>query len=145
MNFDNPREIDDGQQDKFVCLPGTFNKIIEALCGVHPDAQQHYITMQLAAAKLPIIVKEEVQSFLNTMTLQLGNPSVDLSDIYPQIRPKIEQRVRDEFMILFINQPQELQIFIDNGKDTDIEDIITTFHNERPNNAQHPYSPVRSS
>ncbi|MEC7030804.1 MAG: hypothetical protein VXW87_03995 [Pseudomonadota bacterium] len=152
-NFDNPREIDDGQQDRYVCLPGTFNKIIEALCGVHPDAQQNYITMQLAAAKLPIIVKEEVQAFLNTISLSSDKISELLEairqkgveTIYPQIRPQIEQRVRDEFMILFINQPQELQSFIDNGKYADIEDIITTFHNERPNNAQHPYSPVRSS
>jgi hypothetical protein len=151
-NFDNPREIDDGDpQDKYVCLPGTFNKIIEALCGVHPDAQQNYVTMELASKKLPIIVKEEAQAYLNTMALQLGSFSTLLEairqegveTIYPQIRPKVEQRVCDEFMILFTNRPQELKAFVDNGEYTDIKDVVNTFHEENASNLQSHYTPAR--
>ena len=151
-NFDNPREMDDGDtQDKYVCLPGTFNKIIEALCGVHPDAQQNYITMELAAAKLPIIVKEEAQAYLNTMALQLCSFSTLLEAIrqagvkaiYPQIRPKIEQRVREEFMILFTNRLQELKDYVDSGKDTGIEDVVNTFHDGSSSSLQSRYTPAR--
>lgn len=133
-NSDNRHEVDDGEYDKPICPPGTFNKLIEVLCGVHPDAHQEYITLELASNKLPIIVNEEVFTYLaqqksqrSTMEWQclynnISTHGVDI--IYHKIRHAVKQRVCDEYMILFTNKPFELDNFIDQGRYANINTAL---------------------
>ncbi len=70
--------------DVFICSGGTFNKLLEKLSGVHPDVTIEFITPELAALKLPIIVKEEVVSYLAAK----ANPSTasELTQFTQQIK-----------------------------------------------------------
>lgn len=49
-----------------ICDSGTFNKLIEKLQGVDRDCWIEYMTLATAGAKLPVVVREEAERYLNT-------------------------------------------------------------------------------
>ena len=52
--------IDQGGEDKPICMAGTFNKLIEKLQGIHLDCEARFITQKIASLKLPAVVHEIV-------------------------------------------------------------------------------------
>ena len=65
---------DRGGHDKQACASGTFNKLIEKLVGIHPDAKITYITNQGAMRKLLPLVREAATQFLKE---HLGDITVE--------------------------------------------------------------------
>ena len=61
-----PGGHDDGGGDLSICDSGTFNKLIEKLQGVDRDCWIEYMTLATAGAKLPVVVREEAERYLNT-------------------------------------------------------------------------------
>ena len=50
--------VDDNGGDRPICIPGTFNKIMEKLVGINANVQIVHITKETATAKLQCVVKE---------------------------------------------------------------------------------------
>ncbi len=114
--------VDDGRErDRYICLAGTFNKLIEKLQSIHPDCEIQLITKMQASLKLPIVVKEEAMRYLR----QLSNPNtieafqtftqlistikrdVEFTAIWDDIKDNIAHRMFDEFGSLYRNKTDE--------------------------------------
>ncbi len=114
--------VDDGWEiDRYICLAGTFNKLIEKLQSIHPDCEIQLITKGQASLKLPIVVKEEAMRYLR----QLSNPNtieafqkftqlistikrdVEFTAIWDDIKDNIAHRMFDEFGSLYRNKTDE--------------------------------------
>jgi hypothetical protein len=50
--------------DMHACAGGTFNKLIEKLVSIHPDAEITFIRPELAIIKLIQVIKEELKNYL---------------------------------------------------------------------------------
>ncbi|MDF1827586.1 MAG: hypothetical protein P1U39_04855 [Legionellaceae bacterium] len=83
---------DRGGADKAACASGTFNKLIEKLAGVHPDAEIKYITRQGAMFKLLPLIRDaaahHVQAHHQDMTVE-------------QLKQAILPRVREQLFFEF--------------------------------------------
>jgi hypothetical protein len=66
-NINSLGQDDNMIADRAICMAGTFNKLIEKLHGLHPDAELQYVSTSSAAAKLPIIVRNHALKFLNAL------------------------------------------------------------------------------
>jgi hypothetical protein len=60
--------VDQGGQNRPICPAGTFNKLIEKLQGIHPDCEIRFITRETASLKLPIVVREELMSYMSSLS-----------------------------------------------------------------------------
>jgi hypothetical protein len=119
-----------GGHDLSACPAGTFNKLMEKLANIHPDARIEFITGETAALKLKVIVMEEIQSyltekanpltsndFLNFTNLlkQLEQDGVEI--IWDDIKDKITARMHEEFHSLFASKDDpKFTAFIDAGQ-----------------------------
>lgn len=55
----NAQFEDDGAEDKPICSPGAFNKLIEKLQSIHPDVEIYFINKRLASLKLYTVVRDK--------------------------------------------------------------------------------------
>ncbi|OGT65743.1 MAG: hypothetical protein A3J38_03400 [Gammaproteobacteria bacterium RIFCSPHIGHO2_12_FULL_45_9] len=128
--------------DHPICSAGTFNKLIEKLQGIHPDCHIHFITHEMAALKLPIVVRETVRTYL--LSLPERHPTWDVTEIAPlisalqkegvspiwdYIKDPIADRLFDEFGSLYrtgknsgeFNQFVETSLYVTLQDLTDIQ------------------------
>lgn len=116
---------DDGQDDRPICPGGTFNKLLEKLVGIHPDAHITFMTKLTASTKLPRVVKEEVIRYLRSLPSAVGdeqivhrNALIDSiiegidAPLWNQISTIISDRMFEEFGALFDNE-QTGRSFVD--------------------------------
>jgi len=130
----NSAKKDNGLDDNPICSPGTFNKLIEIMVGLHPDSRLIIITPELATLKLQAIVKEETAHivFKNYQNLNLIGELQEhecAEPIYQQISESVARRIADEFSILFqspeytsIYDNPKFKEFIGNGRYTEAEE-----------------------
>lgn len=101
--------VDDGEDDYPICIPGTFNKLIEKLGGVHPDAEIIYVTQDTFNTKFAIVFKEQALAYLH----RIANASsaedylaaralinqIKEEEIYPisKIESKVRTAITNEF------------------------------------------------
>ncbi|KAF5271651.1 hypothetical protein FQR65_LT05272 [Abscondita terminalis] len=131
--------VDSHGKDKPICTAGTFNKLMEKLCGVHPDVELNFITKEIAAQKLPIIVKEEVKNYLEklskyetkedfhsfiTLLKQLLKEGIEI--IWNKIKPKVTERLFDEFKSIYNSNKENSDFLglVNAGQDVEIEDLV---------------------
>lgn len=102
--------IDDGLADKPICPGGAFNKIIEKLVSIHPDASLVFISKALASLQLPFIVKEEARNYLSHFDGPAGLKELatalhllkeGLGGIWDKIKPKVSQRMIESFESIY--------------------------------------------
>lgn len=95
-------------EDKFICPPGTFNKLVEKLSGIHPDVLLVYVTEKMAAAKFPIVVREEVVNHLISLSANdldaligriLGEAGIEL--IWAEISDKVAEQILDMYGLAY--------------------------------------------
>lgn len=60
----NEENVDNGHEDAPICIVGTFNKLVSALWGLHPDCTITVITKETANAKLLPVILEKAMDFL---------------------------------------------------------------------------------
>lgn len=115
---------DDGKEDKVICCPGGFNKIVECLYTIHPDVTIEHITRELAGIKLKTsatncIINSFKLSELSTDDLkdlksELENPDSQLIEKnYESVKSEIHDSLL-EFKTLF-KTDDEYNGFIDAG------------------------------
>ncbi|MDF1684541.1 MAG: hypothetical protein P1U36_07755 [Legionellaceae bacterium] len=84
---------DRDEADKTACASGTFNKFIEKLVGVHPDAELKYITKRGAMLKLIPLIRLEATLYLNR-----ANYHVLYNLTVASLKEKIQPRVREQLL-----------------------------------------------
>lgn len=109
---------DNGMRDNSICVPGSFNKLIEKLNSIHPDCEIIVESLPLLNLKLPVVVKEELRAYLSQLAISLQTAqeastftnliqriiSEGISDyIYEKIRANITNKILMEFPGLFPN------------------------------------------
>jgi len=118
---------DIGGTDAPICIPGTFNKLIEKLQSIHPDCEIHYVTKELASLKLPKVVSEETISYLkkaDNLSLIEQVEAEGINYIWDNITEKVATRMFDEFGSLYESkQNDEFVGFIDAGQYTATPDL----------------------
>lgn len=118
-NLDEAGE-DDGLSDRPICASGTFNKLIEKLKGCHPDADFHYVSVELAQMKFPKLVAQygfnylmqvsrpktarECQQVLALIYLLTQEGSIEV--IWDSIRLRVEDELWSEFHEAYASDPQ---------------------------------------
>ena len=129
--------VDKGGPDRFICSPGTFNKLIEKSQGIHPDCQIRFITKETASLKLPTVVREEAMQYLAS----LANPSTveglrsftrlitqvkenGVEVLWDQIKGNVADRMFDEFGSLYRDRAdQSFTDLIDAGLHAELPDL----------------------
>jgi len=135
--------VDSQGKDKPICTAGTFNKLMEKLCGVHPDVELNFITKEIAAQKLPIIVYEEAKNYLEklskyetkedfhsfiTLLKQLLKEGIEI--IWNEIKPKVTDRLFDEFKSIYNSNKENSDFLglVNAGQDVELKaDLITAY------------------
>lgn len=79
-------------EDKTACASGTFNKLIEKLVGVHPDAQMKFVTRQGAMHKLLPLIREVATQYLENY-----QEEISVEALKQTIRPRVEERLYFEY------------------------------------------------
>ncbi len=130
-----------GGNDSSACHDGTFNKLMEKLAGIHPDVQIEFITLETAALKFKIFIREELEQYLakraNPMTVnsflnfttqlkQLKEDGIEI--IWNEIKDKVAIRIFEEFHSLFDSkESSKFKDFIDAGQYFQIDEL-PSFH-----------------
>ncbi len=109
--------VDKGGNDRAICRPGAFNKLIEKLQGIDPDCEIRFITIETASLKLPIVVREEAIRYMKSLsdpstaedlrafTRLISQVKEDgVAAIWDQIKGNVADRMFDEFGSLFQNR-----------------------------------------
>jgi hypothetical protein len=84
---------DRGGQDKAACASGTFNKFIEKLVGVHPDAELKYITKQGAMRKLIPLIREAATCYAEQESCE----ALTVASLKEAIRPMVREQLFFEY------------------------------------------------
>jgi hypothetical protein len=126
-----------GERDQVICYPGTFNKLIEKLQGIHPDCQIRFITANTASLKLRIVAKEEAMRYMKS----LANPNTaedlraftrlisqvkknGVEVIWDQIEGNVADRMFDEFGSLYRDRADHsFTGLVDAGQYTKLPDL----------------------
>jgi hypothetical protein len=117
-NLNNSSQ-DQGGDDRQICAAGTFNKLIEKLQGMHPDAEIQYITKATASAKFPLIVKKRALEYFEKSSEEERAQFLKIPEITDKLWDKIKDVVikdMQEFKLAFTNN-DELANFININKD----------------------------
>jgi hypothetical protein len=129
--------IDNGKSDKPICISGTFNKLIEKLWGIHKDVELCFITKETASQKLPIVVHEEANNYLEkqvkpktsedfyrvvTLMDQLIQEGIGV--IWDKIKLRVADRMFDEFKSLYANNKENpnFEALIEAGQYLELEE-----------------------
>lgn len=135
-NLSDDGEDNKAPEDRPICPAGTFNKIIEKGCGLHPDIEMHFISYAGTSSKFPIVVNEEAMVYLQSFA---GAPKINalvaavkeeanrntVEPIWETIRSVVANRMFEEFKSLYGNNasPQLLELL-----DTGIDVPLTPFN-----------------
>lgn len=128
---------DDGEVDKPICTAGTFNKCIEKLWGIHTDVELYFITKETASQKLSIVVREEVNSYLEKQAKpktskdfyhfvewvgQLRQEGIGI--IWDKVKLPVADRMFDEFKSLYANDKENpnFEALIEAGQYLELEE-----------------------
>jgi hypothetical protein len=129
---------DQGGDDRPICSPGTFNKLIERLNGVHPDCEIQFVTGETATLKLPIVVREEAMNYLTTLSkvstaegraefvALMGRVKEEgVEVIWDQIQGHVADRMFDEFGRLYPLGKTNFAFtsFIEAGQSTELSNL----------------------
>lgn len=127
----NEHGIDNGNViDHRICAGGTFNKLVELLVGVHPDANIKVIQLAQASQVLPGVVREEAtRNIVNFNRKEVINDPT-LEAIWPDIQPKIHQRMSKTFSGVPF-QKQKFDDLIASGKNTSFPEFVLQFFQQR--------------
>jgi hypothetical protein len=90
--------VDDDQADRIICVGGTFNKLIEKLVGIHPDAQMLYLTPAAAAAKFQALVKEKATDYLNEHE---SSDITDMSQVWLHIKNQVTEALLSDYGTMY--------------------------------------------
>ncbi|MDF2939834.1 MAG: uncharacterized protein K0R66_476 [Gammaproteobacteria bacterium] len=115
---------DIGGEDKPICTGGTFNKLVEKLVGIHTMVVIEFVTMETASLKLPIVVNEEANLYLNEHPEELiENQSEIIPNIWDKIKNKVADRMFDEYGSLYPRGKQDPGFIglIEAGESTDFK------------------------
>ena len=100
----NPDGSDKGGDDLPICTPGTFNKLMEKLNGIHPDVKIDYINHEGAYNKFPKLVKDHALKYLTQLDPKQASTLLDeirtsdnLMPIWGAIEPTVKTALWDEF------------------------------------------------
>jgi hypothetical protein len=108
---------DTGCTDKPACAAGSFNKIMEKMVSILPDAEVIFITKASALAKFPHVVEEEAMRYLRTLNSSLALDECEkilkgnglmTADFWEKIKKSVRQRIHEEFLSVFNNATEEL-------------------------------------
>jgi len=117
--------VDTGGPDKPICAGGTFNKLIEKLVGLHPDAEQLVLTPAVATLKLTVVVKEEAVRYmsLHPDALEMVK-NHGLASIWEPLKEIVTKRMFSEFENLYetIDNPDFTQL-VANGTWVDLGEL----------------------
>jgi hypothetical protein len=115
----NESGVDDGAlEDKPICVAGTFNKLLEALNGIHVDVEIFYLSKQSASAKFQKLAQQEALRFLKSLAPEQRQERIQKLKEHATLEPiwkDIEGRVRDEFWVEFktiYNENEQDQDFL---------------------------------
>jgi hypothetical protein len=119
-----------------ICASGTFNKIIEKLHGIHKLVEIKYVSKDAAGIKFPIVVKEELQNYLDHLSeedrisaiKELKKDGTINEKIWEEIYNKVYFRMSEEFSSCFANE-QDFSDLINNGEYVDLEEFLQNFQN----------------
>ncbi len=167
------RDLRPNDPDRTICRGGVVNKLIELLVGIHPDCEIQYATIEVAALKFPIIVKEECRLYFLSLVARPYNDrnlhfvrrlikknrrydSEDLHSIHniAEIKTQVRRRLLDEFSHLFQEEQlltdfvnQSVWVDLDDTLDAVIQEITSLFSSARdPSHfMESPYSGGRLS
>jgi hypothetical protein len=128
-NFDDQ----DITTDLPICEPGHFNKGTESFWGITDCAALLiniiFMTKETASGKLPMVVRDVVKNYLQKNPEKV--PQIQsLSQIWQHISATVSQQMRDEFFKLY-NNDIEFKLFVQQGIETDIDDIIAAAKNPK--------------
>jgi len=104
--------LDDGLADRFICVAGTFNKLLEKLHSLHPDVNIIFMTREVASFKFQQVVKEEAMAYLSSLRTSADidtfeglihtiNDDGNFKPIWDKITAKVSVRMFDEFGTIF--------------------------------------------
>ncbi len=147
--------VDNNQpNDLSICKPGTFNKIMEKLCGVHPEVKISFITLEGAGRKLKIVVNETAMAYLrglanapeghqNLLELiaKIKEPKNQNSAeaIWDDIKDEVTNKMFDEFKSLWKNNKSSIDFwgFMSTGVDVllsaaNLTELETILRNASP-------------
>lgn len=119
------------QNDRPACLPGVFNKLVECLAGAHPLVTISFVTRQVLALKLPVLVKNAAHRYIQTLIKNndfLGRANfatlleelkiIGMDLIFEKIKPRILAQIRKEYaghLNRLFASDHELDAFINSG------------------------------
>jgi hypothetical protein len=120
--------------DKTACASGTFNKFIEKLVGVHPDAELKYITAQGALFKLLPLSREATKSHLIKADLEGLTVAALKEKIHASVREQLLFEFGSTAELRALTSPYEsfeafqasehytnFQVFLKHAQDTGLE------------------------
>lgn len=95
-NIDKINNDNDNIKSISICAPGTFNKIIEKLVGIHTDCTIIFINKDTVASKIRIIIREHIATYIASGAFNGNfNPDIIFSDdewceIWQAIKENVE-------------------------------------------------------
>jgi hypothetical protein len=99
------KETNPHQNDLPICSAGTFNKLIEKMVGVLPQASIQMVTKQLASQKLPRVVYEVLINYLKSHPAREkiidAIEAEDISVVWADIKKMIADKMFEEFGSLY--------------------------------------------
>lgn len=121
------RDKDINLPDIAICAPGSFNKMLEKLVGIHPHASQQEVTQQQACQKFSPVVIEELKDYLRRIEATEPERLADIvADIdrngihgehWDEIKDRVRRRMFAEFGSLW-------QVAAAQDNDDDVHDVV---------------------
>jgi hypothetical protein len=100
-------------KDLTACPSGSFNKIVEKGCGLHPEMNITFLTLQVFSLKLHRLVSEEAMAYLRKLDNETSRPLIEaikeegnansVSPIWDAIWETVAAKMFNEFGTLFEN------------------------------------------
>ncbi|KTD21090.1 hypothetical protein [Legionella londiniensis] len=133
---------DDRQEDKPTCMPGTFNKLVEKLAGIHPDCDIIYVTKEQANHKLKIVIAEETINYLKGLkelkdlqeTVEALQRDKTVKPVWNNIKDKVAERMYSEFKSVYKDSKETMIAeLIDFSEDMDVPEAVKAFIKDNQN------------
>lgn len=97
--------VDNGaERDVTICTSGTFNKLVNAMQGIHPYCSVIFVSSETIRAKFPLIVKEKAVEYLQQLNYTNFYHSIEklkeeqsVEPIWNNIKDSVASALKDEF------------------------------------------------
>ncbi len=135
---ENGFDSDPTDQDKPICMAGTFNKLMEKLQSIHPDVEIYFINQAIAAKKLPRVViqvaddylsrlakkAKTAKDFLNFIRLMTNLKKGHIDFMFNAIKDEISECIWDEFKAIYPDKSApDFSNFIASGVYTNLKPV----------------------